>query len=79
MDYDLDLRVFPDVSFKVLDRGEYSYHNRIMNYSKDIDEILRDELTVLINKVRNKEFPFNNDVIKKYYLEYKKLQKVSNK
>ena len=79
IDYDLDLRVFSDGSFKVLDRGEYSYHKRIMNYSKDIDEILRDELTVLINKVRNKEFPFNNDVIKKYYLEYKKLQKVSNK
>ena len=79
IDYDLDLRVFPDGSFKVLDRGEYSYHKRIMNYSKDIDEILRDELTVLINKVRNKEFHFNNDVIKKYYLEYKKVQKVSNK
>ena len=50
-----------------------------MNYSKDIDIILKDELTILINKVRNKEFPFNSDMIKKYYLEYKKLQKVSNK
>ena len=79
IDYDLDLRVFPDGSFKVLDRGEYSYHKRIMNYSKDIDNILKDELTILINKVRNKEFPFNSDMIKKYYLEYKKLQKVSNK
>ena len=79
IDYDLDLRVFPDGSFKVLDRGEYSYHKRIMNYSKDIDIILKDELTILINKVRNKEFPFNSDMIKKYYLEYKKLQKVSNK
>ena len=79
IDYDLDLRVFPDGSFKVLDRGEYNYHKRIMNYSKDIDEILKNELTILINKVRNKEFPFNNEVIKKYYLDYKKLQKVSNK
>ena len=28
IDYDLDLRVFPDGSFKVLDRGEYKYHKK---------------------------------------------------
>ena len=32
IDYDLDLRVFPDGSFKVLDRGEYNYHKNKMNY-----------------------------------------------
>ena len=75
IDYDLDLRVFPDGSFKVLDRGEYQYHKKIMNYSKEIDKILRDELTNLINKVRNKEYPFNVDVINKYYLTYQQILK----
>ena len=30
IDYDLDLRVFPDGSFKVLDRGEYKYHKNLI-------------------------------------------------
>ena len=75
IDYDLDLRVFPDGSFKILDRGEYQYHKRIMNYPKELDIILRSELTNLINRVRNKEFPFNKSDIDKYYEEYKKLIK----
>ena len=38
-------RVFPDGSFKVLDRGEYKYHKSIMRYSEKIDSILKSELT----------------------------------
>ena len=75
IDYDLDLRVFPDGSFKVLDRGEYQYHKRIMNYSNDIDKILKDELTILINKVRNKEYPFNAYVINHYYVMFQDFLK----
>ncbi len=77
IDYDLDLRVFPDGSFKVLDRGEYEYHKRVMNYSKDIDAILKKELTKLINKVRYKEFPFNADYVKKYYNLYMECRKIT--
>ena len=74
IDYDLDLRVFPDGSFKILDRGEYNYHKSLMHYSKDIDNILKRELTVLIDKVRAKEFPFISDIIKAGYKKYKELE-----
>ena len=74
IDYDLDLRVFPDGSFKILDRGEYQYHKKIMNYSDDIDVILKEELTVLIDKARNKKFPFINGITENYGRIYKKLQ-----
>lgn len=70
IDYDLDLRVFPDGSFKVLDRGEYKYHKQLMNYSEDIDLILKQELTELINMVRNKEMAFKTNAVDKYYKEY---------
>jgi len=33
------------------------------------------ELTNLINKVRNKEYPFNEDIINKYYLDYQQIMK----
>lgn len=74
IDYDLDLRVFPDGSFKVLDRGEYKYHKSIMNYSNKIDMILKSELTNLINMVRKKELAFDSNILEQYYLEYKNLK-----
>lgn len=70
IDYDLDLRVFPDGSFKVLDRGEYKYHKQLMNYSDEIDYILKTELTNLINMVRNKELAFRPNTVESYYEKY---------
>ena len=70
IDYDLDLRVFPDGGFKILDRGEYKYHKNIMKYSDRIDEIVKSELTNLINMVRRKEMAFEPGQIEKIYQEY---------
>lgn len=70
IDYDLDLRVFPDGSFKVLDRGEYKYHKGMMNYSDDLDRILKEELTTLIELVRNKSDAFTPGTVEKYYKKY---------
>ena len=75
IDYDLDLRVFPDGAFKVLDKNEYKYHSKIMRYPKEIDEILKYELTNLIEMERNKEFPFNKETIDFYYEKFLKLRK----
>ena len=77
IDYDLDLRVFPNGSFKVLDRGEYKYHKRVMDYSKDLDKILRSELTKLIEKARTHEKEFSSENILDYYEKYKKILKKS--
>ena len=74
IDYDLDLRVFPDGSFKVLDRGEYKYHKMLMNYPESVDIILKKELSDLIEKVRKKEEPFKKEIVEKYcqlYFEVK--------
>ncbi len=72
IDYDLDLRVFPDGSFKVLDRGEYKYHKNIMKYSEDIDMILKTELTKLIEMVRKKEKAFQPKTVEHYCALYRK-------
>jgi len=74
VDYDLDLRVFPDGSFKVLDRGEYKYHKKLMHYSNEIDLILKSELTNLINMVRRKELAFTPGAIENYNEFYKKIK-----
>ena len=74
IDYDLDLRVFPDGSFKVLDRGEYKYHKNLMHYPESIDKILRSELTNLINMVRNKEHAFKPGTVEKYCGLYEEIK-----
>lgn len=74
IDYDLDLRVFPDGSFKVLDRGEYNYHKSKMKYPEDIDLILKNELSSLIDKVRERQIPFRESLIKEYHQMYEKLK-----
>ena len=73
IDYDLDLRVFPDGSFKVLDRGEYKYHKKLMEYPEIIDVILKSELTDLIELVRKKEIAFSPGVVEHYCNLYSQI------
>lgn len=70
IDYDLDLRIFPDGTYKVLDKSEYEYHKYIMKYPKEIDEIVKYELNNLIRKYKSRELPFSKDFIEKYKNKY---------
>lgn len=79
IDYDLDLRIFPDGSFKVLDKNEYRYHKITMRYSDDIDLIVQDSLNNLINMKEKGVFPFQEDNIKYYYEIYKNIILNENK
>ncbi len=73
IDYDLDLRVFPDGGFKILDRNEYKYHKKIMRYSKEIDMIVKHSLNELIEMKRNNKDLFSDEVIQHYYNIYKSV------
>jgi protein associated with RNAse G/E len=75
IDYDIDLRIFPDNTYKVLDEREYEYHRSKMKYSDDIDKIVKYEINNLLNIYKNKENPFNKDYLMKYYEIYKKIKK----
>lgn len=78
IDYDLDLRVFPDGSFKILDKGEYNYHKSKMHYSDDLDIILKDELSCLIEKCKLKIFPFDKNQVEIYHKLYDELKQKVN-
>ena len=74
IDYDLDLRVFPDGAFKILDRGEYRYHKKKMCYPEAIDSILKEDLNELIEKKKKKHIPFDKGTIEYYYNIYNKVK-----
>ncbi len=75
IDYDLDLRVFPDGGYNILDKNEYQFHKKIMNYSPELDYIIHKELEKLINLKENNEGPFNIDTINYYFNIYKNIKK----
>ena len=66
IDYDLDLRVFPDGGYRILDTNEYKYHKKIMKYPPEIDYILKKELNSLIEMKKNNEGPFDKNLIAYY-------------
>ena len=75
IDYDLDLRVFPDWGHRVLDKNEYNYHRKKMKYPKEIDLILEKELKKLIQMKKDRIGPFDEETIKKYHHKYDIMKK----
>ena len=75
IDYDLDLRIFPTGSFKILDRQEYKYHKRKMNYSYELDVVIRRALSGLINDYQKGISMFNLDINLEYGKLYQRLKK----
>lgn len=75
IDYDLDLRVFPDGGFKILDYNEYNYHRKLMHYSNEIQLIVKNELSNLIELKKANLGPFEPGLVKKYYEKYQEILK----
>lgn len=73
IDYDLDLRVFNDGAFKILDRNEYNYHKKLMKYPREINYIIKEELSSLIQMKKTGEFPFDTKAIEYYYNIFRKI------
>ncbi len=73
IDYDLDLRVFPDGSFRILDRNEYKYHKKKMHYSEELNKIIEKELSNLIEYKKNGAKPFLKETVEFYYEKFKNL------
>lgn len=72
IDYDLDVKLYPDGLYEILDEDEYEEHSMEMNYSDDIKSIVEGQMETLIQMILNKENPFNSETIKKYYKIYQK-------
>lgn len=64
IDYDLDIKVYPDGKYHLLDEDEYRLHKNRMNYPEDIDKILRHNVDVLQHWIEKKKGPFAPDFIK---------------
>lgn len=73
IDYDLDIKVFPDGEKRLLDVDEYEMHSQMMNYPNDIDFILKENVKILVDWINNGEGPFSEGYIDIWYNRYKQL------
>ncbi len=75
IDYELDVKVFPNGNSKILDKEEYRQARIEMLYSQDIDEILWKELDQLLLAIRERKDPFNAKWVYQWYKEYQESKK----
>ncbi|ADI00224.1 nucleoside tri-diphosphate phosphatase [Salisediminibacterium selenitireducens] len=67
IDYDLDIKVFPDMTFKLLDEDEFRMHKRQMNYPPEIEVIMKKAVDELISWVGQQKGPFEPGFIEYWY------------
>lgn len=73
IDYDLDTKLMPDGEIRVLDEKEYLRHKENYKYSNELDEVLSFEMQEVLKKMKNREFPFDDERIRKYYDKFLNL------
>ena len=72
IDYDLDAKLFADGEVRILDEKEYLRHKNMYHYSDDLDKVLKYTTKLVVKKMEDKVFPFDDDRIKKYYDKFLK-------
>ena len=73
IDYDLDAKLFPNGDIRVLDQKEYIHHKERYHYSDDLDKVLKYETEVIVERMKKREFPFQDEEIDRYYRQFNKI------
>ncbi|EGL84071.1 protein of unknown function DUF402 [Caldalkalibacillus thermarum TA2.A1] len=74
IDYDLDVKVFPDMTYVILDEEEFELHRQELNYPEHIVRKVRQGLEELLSLIHQQKGPFEADYIERWYerfLSYK--------
>ena len=73
IDYDLDVKLYPDWSYQILDGNEYELHAQQMGYSDQLMRVIDDQMQKLLKNMEGEQDPFNSKCIEQYYSLYSKL------
>ena len=58
IDYDLDVKLFPDGTMKELDLQEFERHALTYDYSPALSKAIKDSMHRVVEKMKNGTFPF---------------------
>ena len=71
IDYDLDMKLYPNHNIRIIDVKEYAYHREKYQYGEDIDTILKYNINKIKNMMKERKFPFVDEKINEFYERYK--------
>ena len=75
IDYDLDVKLYPDGKCSILDEDEYAQHGEIYVYSDEVKKVVEGSMQKLIQRMIDKQDPFNEACINHYYQLYLELKR----
>lgn len=67
IDYDLDIKVYPDMTHELVDEDEYEVHKKSMNYPETLDHILYNHIDQLVHWIRQRKGPFKPGFVDMWY------------
>jgi len=70
IDYDLDVKVYPDMTFSILDEEEFLLHSKQMNYPPFVVERVQSALREVVDWVRARRGPFQSGFVQRWYDRY---------
>ena len=73
VDYDLDVKVFPDKTYLILDENEFEYHSNMMNYSDELKSLCIKTKDEIVDLIEREEIPFDFDYTNDYILKYYRI------
>ncbi|AIM64593.1 hypothetical protein WS105_1003 [Weissella ceti] len=79
IDYDLDVKVFPDGERRLLDADEYEVHKARWQYPADIDFILKEHVKILVDWIEQERGPFSQAYVDLWYRRYLEIKRRNNR
>jgi protein associated with RNAse G/E len=61
VDLDIDLVVWTDFRYEILDAEEFEENGEKYNYSKNLKQTVNSSVEELINLIENRKFPFDTN------------------
>ena len=70
IDYDIDIIVDKNFSFKIVDEREFVLNSSRMNYPEEVQRKVKEHLIVLQRWIREKRDPFNEEFVNDWYHKF---------
>jgi uncharacterized protein len=67
IDYDLDVKVFPDMTYIILDEQEFQEHAKEMNYPQRVIERVQSGLNEVLSLIHQRKGPFEAEYVERWY------------
>ena len=79
IDYDLDIKAYPDSPIKIVDKGEYEAHKKQYAYPTKLQKIIEDTTEKIVKRIKIKDGFFDEDVIDRYLEDLLDAKLISKK